>query len=232
MVEIVIPDYPRGLTFETVWAAIHANAEKSRRDYEELHKSFQEVRELQKETDRIVKETDRIVKETDRIMKENAERQKKTDRIVKKTSKQMGDLHNRFGELAEHMVAPGIAKRFNELGYHFDSILPGGRKILDSNGKVRAEIDLLLENEDSIIAVEVKTKPALKDVDHHVKRLEILREHRDKWHDGRKIYGAIAGAIFGSEEKGAVRDAGLYVVEQSGDTMKIDMLDGFVPQIW
>ena len=195
------------LTFEKVWLM------------------FQELKEQQKETARQMRETDERMKETDA-------RLKKTEALIKRNGKQMGDLNNRFGELAEHLVAPGIAKRFNELGYHFDSILPGGQRILDDEGKIKAEIDLLLENQNSIVAIEVKTKPTLKDIDHHVRRLEILREHRDKWHDERKIYGAIAGAIFGSEEKAATRNAGLYVVEQSEDTMKIQMLDGFVPQAW
>jgi hypothetical protein len=46
------------------------------------------------------------------------------------------------------------------------------------------------------------------------------------------IKGAIAGAIFGAAEKKATMEAGLYVVEQSGDTMKIDVPEDFVPREW
>jgi len=69
-------------------------------------------------------------------------------------------------------------------------------------------------------------------VEHHIKRLEILRDHRRGINDKRTIKGAIAGAIFGLEEKKATREAGLYVVEQSGDTMKIDVPNDFVPREW
>jgi len=89
-----------------------------------------------------------------------------------------------------------------------------------------------MENGETIIALEVKTKPALKDVEHHIKRLEILRDHQRGINDRRTIKGAIAGAIFGAEEKKATVEAGLYVVEQSGDAMKIDVPDGFVPREW
>jgi hypothetical protein len=41
--------------------------------------------------------------------------------------------------------------------------------------------------------------------------------------------GAIAGAIFDDKVKDAVRDAGLFVIVQSGDTMKIDMPEGWKP---
>jgi len=134
--------------------------------------------------------------------------------------------------LAEHLVAPNIHKRFNELGYHFGGAFPGGMKIFDEQGKTKTEIDLMLENGETLMAVEVKVKPAVKDVEHHIKRLEILRDHRRKINDKRKVQGAIAGAIFGAEEKKAVVEAGLYVIEQTGDTMKIDVPDGFVPREW
>ena len=194
----------RGLTFDDVWAAL------------------MEDRERQKEMEQMFKEQAREMREW----------QKVTDKIVRRNGKQMGELHNRFGELAEHLVAPGIAKRFNELGYHFDRIASRGQKIYDQEGNIKAEIDLALENGGHIIAVEVKTKPALKDIDHHIKRLQILREARNKWRDNRKILGAIAGAIFPTELKEAVIEAGLYVLEQSGDTMKIYLPGGFVPREW
>ena len=160
------------------------------------------------------------------------EQMKQTDRQMKKLNKQMGELNNRFGEMAEHLVAPGISKRFNELGYHFNDVSPGGRKILDKNGKIKTEIDIILENGDCIMAVEVKTKPRIKDIEHHVKCLEILKEHRSLIGDNRKIYGAIAGAVFGNEEKQLAAESGFYVLEQSGDTMKIDIPDNFIPRQW
>ena len=170
-------------------------------------------------------ETDRKFQETDRKFQETREQMKETDRKI-------GELGNRFGELAEHLVTPNIAERFNEMGYCFDAAAPGGYKILDGKGKEKTEIDILLENGDCIMAVEVKTRPRIQDIEHHVKRLEILREHRNKHHDTRKIYGAIAGAVFGGIEKQAAVEAGFYVITQTGDTMKIEIPDGFIPQEW
>jgi len=48
----------------------------------------------------------------------------------------MGGLHNSFGEMAEHLVAPGIVERFNNLGYHFDGIADRGFTILDEKGNL------------------------------------------------------------------------------------------------
>jgi hypothetical protein len=201
------PPTGEGLTFEKVWAM-----------FQKSDLQMQEVREQQIDNALQLKETDRLIKELRKSQK--------------KTSRQMGDLHNRFGEIAEHLVAPGIAKRFNEMGYHFDAVSPGGYKILNAEGKTRAEIDILLENSEYIIAVEVKTRVHEKDIEHHIKRLEILKEHRLKNNDRRIIRGAMAAAVFGSVAKKAVIEAGFYVFEQSGDTMKVDVPEGFSPRQW
>ena len=195
-------DYPRGLTFEKVWAMFH-------------------------ETDKKFKETEKIIKET---AEKQAERQKENDRLIKALTAQMGGLHNSFGELAEHLVAPGIVERFNEIGYKFDSVATKGMKLYGKDKKVKAEIDIVLENGDTIIAVEVKTKVNAKDINYNIKKLEILREYKRS--DTRKILGAIAGAVFESKEKEAAIEAGFYVIEQTGDTMKLDIPDGFTPREW
>jgi len=149
---------------------------------------------------------------------------------MKETDRKIGELSNRFGELAEHLVAPSIHERFNELGYHFSGTAQGGYVVHDDNGKVLAQVDILLVNADYIMAVEVKAKPHIKDIEHHIKRLEILKEHWGKFHDTRIIQGAIAGAIFGNAEKEAVIEAGFYALVQSGDTMKIEIPEDFVPR--
>jgi len=168
-----------------------------------------------------------MFQESDRRMEKQ---RKETERFFKKLGKQMGDLHNRFGELAEHLVVPSITKRFNELGFHFDNVAPGGEKIFGENGKVIAQADIVLRNSDYIVAIEVKVKPDMEDVPEHINRLGILRDYWTNKGDRRKLLGAIAGAIFPETVKKAAVKAGLYVLVQSGDTMKIEIPEGFVPR--
>jgi hypothetical protein len=80
--------------------------------------------------------------------------------------------------------------------------------------------------------VEVKSKPSEDDVKDHVRRLEKLRRYKDGIGDKRKIYGALAGAIMLDDVKTAILDAGLYAITQSGDTVKIDVPEGFAPKTW
>ena len=216
------PHTGEGLTFEKVWAMF----QETDRKFQETDRKFQETREQMQETREQMKDTDRRMKETDRQMKE-------TDKKIEKLSRDMGYLHNSFGEMAEHLVAPGIAKRFNELGFHFNDHVIKGLEI-NEQGKTKTEIDILLENGDYIIAVEVKSKVKANsthnDIDHHIQRLSILRKHKQE--DKRKILGAIAGAIFEKDAKKAALEAGFFVLEQSGDTMMMDMPEGFKPREW
>jgi len=209
-------------SYETVWAILQETAKEQKeaaKEHEKWKKDFdQRMRENAEQHERMKKESDEELKELKRITRRNG--------------KQLGEIHRRFGQLAEHLVAPGIAKRFNELGYHFDLVAPKGLKILDERGKIKTEIDLFMENGKTIMAVEVKSRPVTQDVEHHIKRLEILREKRSQLNDQRKVLGGIAGAIYEDDVKKAVREAGLFVIEQSGDTMKIDMPDDFVPREW
>jgi hypothetical protein len=156
---------------------------------------------------------------------------RETARVVKETNQSIGGLNNSFGELAEHLVAPGIEEKFNALGYHFKDTAEN-RKFKNDKGEVIAEIDILLENDDYSVAVEVKSKPKIADIDTFKRRLEVLRKYKDGIPDPRKIHGAIAGAIYEDKVKEAVLEAGFYVVEQSGDTMKINAPEGFKPTEW
>ena len=155
---------------------------------------------------------------------------KETKELFDKGRQEMGDLRNSFGELAEHLVAPGINDRFGELGFSFGKVSPNVQII--ENGKVITEADLVLENPDCIIVVEVKAKPKIKDVKTHERRLERMRGWHDRNGDRRRILGVMAGAVFGSQEREAALESGLYVIVQSGDTMKLEIPEDFAPREW
>jgi len=200
------PSYPQGASPEEIWAILR------------------EVSETQKETARRMEETRQQMEETRQQMKE-------TDRRMKETDKRVGELTNRFGELAEHLVAPNIMEKFNELNFTFENIYQNNR-IKDSSGNYLAEIDLVLENGDIVMAVEIKAKPLFKDVDNHINRMEVLRRRADTRQDTRRFRGAIAGAILSNEVRNYILSNGFYVIEQTGDTVKITIPEGFTPREW
>jgi hypothetical protein len=221
------------LNFESVWAMF----QETEKLIKEIAESSRETDKKFRETDKKFQETDKKFQETEKLIKEISlemnERDRRMDQSKRELDKKMGDLSNRFGELAEHLVAPSIKEKFNALGYHFSAVSPGGMRIEGPGGQALTEVDLLLENTETIMAVEVKAKPHREDVDEHLKRLEVLRAWADETKGGRKkILGALAGAIVTQAVRQYALKAGLYVIVQSGDTMKIDVPEGFVPRQW
>ena len=196
-------DYPQDATPEKIWAILQRNAEQ-------MEKSRKEA-DLRKE-------------EADRRMEELKQQMKETDRKI-------GHLSNRFGEMAEYMVAPGIKEKFNALGFTFEQVAQN-IEITDAADNLVAEIDILLENGDTIMAVEVKIKPNPKDVETHIERMEILRRRADARNDKRSIQGAIAGVVMSKEQRACVSKAGFYLIEQTGDTVRIHIPEGFEPRRW
>jgi hypothetical protein len=62
--------------------------------------------------------------------------------------------------------------------------------------------------------------------------MEVLRAYLDARQDKRKLLGAAAGAIVRKNVRDYAENAGFYVIEQSGDTVKIEVSAGFRPRIW
>ncbi|MCL2008333.1 MAG: hypothetical protein FWG77_09635 [Treponema sp.] len=192
-----LPDYPRGITFEQVWAAL------------------MEERELM--------EKRRV--EFDLQTKEN-------DRQMKIFREQMGGLNNSFGEMVEHLVAPSIVEKFNELGFDFHRYGPNVRIKKPGTKDDITEIDILLENGETVIAVEVKAKIRQKDVKKHIERMQILRLDADLRSDKRRHHGAIAVAIIDDALRRYILKQGFYLIEQTGDTVRINVPEGFSPREW
>ena len=170
--------------------------------------------------------------ETDRKIREVAELQKETEQKMKETDRQIGKLGNRFGDLVEHLVVPGIVEKFNALGFHFIDVSQS-RKYKDPlTLRPLAEVDIVLENSDFVMAVEVKSNLRTEYVNGHLERMEALRRLADMRGDKRKYRGALATAVTTDEARTYAQKSGFYVLEQSGDMMKLDIPEGFVARDW
>jgi hypothetical protein len=245
-------DYPQSAA--EVWALIREVAQLQKetdRELKELSRRREADTRRREEDTRRMKEDTRQMKEDTRKLKkqmeENARRREEDDRKLKErreeddrklkkqmdaTDKQLGKLGNRFGDMVEHLVAPGLPKKFEALGYNFDEIAPRSQIKDGATGRLIAEIDLRLTDGEHVMAVEVKAHPNVTDVDEHVERLERIRAHYDGKGDKRKILGAVAGAVFPENVRSYARKNGFYTIVQSGDTVSIDVPKGFQPREW
>jgi hypothetical protein len=171
------------------------------------------------------------------ILKENAkgfaelrESQKEIDRRMKETDKRIGELGHRFGEMVEHMVLPNLLAKFNDLDLPFTKASTN-TEIADKQHGIYAEVDAFFENGINAMIVEIKNKPSIDDINDHIERMEKLRKYADLHDDKRKYFGAVAGVVFGENEKKYALKKGFYVIEPSGETFNITKPAGS-PREW
>ncbi|MDR2404349.1 MAG: hypothetical protein LBD78_10015, partial [Spirochaetaceae bacterium] len=204
----------RGLTFEDILTMFR----ETDRRFKETDRQFKEIALQSKETDRRMAETDRRMAETDRRMAE-------TDRQFRETDRKISKLGSRIGELIENLVASNLLQKFNDQGFLFTKTATNVQ-ITNPGHTFQAEIDILLENGTTALAVEVKSKLTADDVKEHLDRMEKLRRHADEHGDRRKFLGAVAGGIIPGNVKSFAIEKGFFVIEQSGDTAVLAVPEG------
>ena len=202
-------DYTRGLDFEQVWAM------------------FQETDRQQKETEKRFQETDRKFQETGRRLKEIREEIKED---LKELSRQLGGLGNAIGTLIETLIAARLWEKF--AAYNLQRAY---RRIpvYNENNKALTEIDILLSNTEWVMAVEVKREAEIRDIDHHLKRMELIKKYPPAEVIGKKLLGAISGGIVPPDTQMYAHQAGFFVLELKGEAVElIKPPNGFSPKVW
>ena len=208
-----------GLTFEKVWAM-----------FQESDRQIQKLRESQQETDRLLKETDRQMKET---LKETDRQMKETDRKIEKLSKNIGGLNNAFGALVENLISARLWEQFANYPYNLRRAYQRV-KIYDDTNRVLTDIDILLSDGAYSMAVEVKEKlDRERDVEHHVKRMELIKKYPPAEVKGKLLLGAMAGGEVDPDVARFAYSNGFFVLELAGEAVRLvsPPLD-FAPREW
>ena len=185
---------------------------------QELERAIQEVWALFKETTEKFKETDRKI---EKISQE-------TDKKIAEVSRTVAALTGRWGRFVEGLIAPGTISMFKERGIEVEKIYQRVRAHKD--GK-EIEIDILAINKEYAVLIEAKSTLGIEDVNEHIERLKAFKRFFPEYSD-RKVIGAVAGIVI---EEGADKFAyrqGLFVIGQTGETVKILNDKTFKPKIW
>jgi hypothetical protein len=183
--------------------------------------SWEEIKALFRETDRKFQETEAQMRETDRKMREVFER---FDRF----SRRFGDLGNRLGEFVEAMVEPAVVELFRARGLDVSEV---HRRVTSRRGGETIEIDLLVVDGDTAVAVECKSRLTEEAVARHLARMEKMKRLLPKYAD-MKIHGAVAGMVVEDEAAKAAEAAGLWVLAQSGEAVVLKNAPNFSPRVW
>jgi hypothetical protein len=160
-------------------------------------------------------------KETDRKFQETRE-------LLDRLSRRFGDLGNRLGEFVEAMVEPALVDLFRARGLDVSEVY---RRVTSRRGGEAIEIDLLVVDGDTAVAVECKSRLTREEVERHVERMNKFKRLLPKYADMR-IHGAVAGIVVDEEAVEAAQAAGLWVLAQSGETVALKNNPGFTPRVW
>ncbi|OQX23841.1 MAG: hypothetical protein BWK80_23890 [Desulfobacteraceae bacterium IS3] len=135
---------------------------------------------------------------------------------------------SKWGDFIEDFVAPAAEWLFKEWGIEIHEVYQQARKWRE-DGK-RIEIDIVGVNSEYIVLIKVSTTLGIDDVKEHLERLAQFREFFPQY-GNRKIVGAVAGIVI---DEGADKFAyknGLFVIAQSGESVKILNDPNFKPKL-
>jgi hypothetical protein len=169
------------------------------------------------------------------MFEETAQRSRETDRkldrlerTVERTSKIVGDLGNRLGEFVEYSMKPDLVRIFRERGLDVHDLC---RDLTGEHNGFAAQVDLLVFNDDVCVAVEVKSKLKVEDVDRHVERMEHFRELFPRFASPR-ILGAIAAVVLPPDVAKYAYRRGFFVIGPKGESVEILNDLDFEPAEW
>jgi hypothetical protein len=161
------------------------------------------------------------------------ERIDKLGEKVDRVTSNVGGLNVSMGDLIETLFAPHLGEKFDAYNYNLKRVYHRVH-VYDDDNRMRSDIDILLSNTNLCMAVEVKRwLETEKDVNEHIKRMQLIRQYPPAEVKGKKLLGAIVGAVVTSEAREYAGQNGLFVLELTGEDVRLlEPSKDFQPKEW
>jgi Holliday junction resolvase-like predicted endonuclease len=173
-------------------------------------------------------EADRRAAEADRRAAEADRRLERLERIAANTSREVAGLTTRWGQFVENLVEPAVIRLFQARGI---DVQETSRRMKSKRPGAQMEIDIFAVDGDVAVAIEVKSRLSQRDVDDFLDKLGRFRQAFPHYTD-YQIYGAVAGIEIDAGIDRYAYQQGLFVIQQTGDTVKIANDAAFQPAAW
>jgi uncharacterized coiled-coil protein SlyX len=247
-------EWGKTLDFPTVWAALMESRDrfdklgerdalfdaKFEKQGERLDQVFEKMGErdalidakIEKLGERIDRQSANIDKMGERIDRVTANIDKMGEKVDRVTNN-VGGLNQSMGELIETLFGPHLGDKFDVYNYNLKRIrrrVP----VYDDTSRQRGEIDILLSNTTLCMAMEVKRwMDEKKLVDEHIKRMQLIRQYPPPEVIGKKLMGAMLGAVVTPEAREYAEQNGFFVLELTGENvLLLEPPNGFQPKEW
>ena len=199
--------------------------------YKLFERTEAQFAEFQKEAERRNVEAERRSAEADRRNAEAEQRNAEADRRsaeadrtmeelkkqVQATTEAVNNLTTRWGRFVEEMVEPAVVQLFQERGIDVTQTMS---RLKSKRPGAAMEIDILAVNGSELVAVECKSRLSKDDVDDFLDRLQRFKLAFPQFRDFQ-VYGAVAGIEIDQGIDSYAYRRGLFVIKQSGETVKI-----------
>lgn len=191
-----------------------AMKEDQRQQKDDSRRDMAEHRERMKEID---KRLDRISKMQveDRLLQQETDRlQKETFAQMKETDKKIKELATRFstttGNIIEGLMSSSATEMFQRAGYDMHSKAKNvSRKSKNPNEGM--EVDVILHNDTTAIAIEVKASCGKGDIDRFLQQMEKFKRLFPLYAD-KEVLVAIAAVNYENDADNYAHERGLIVV--------------------
>ncbi|GHT51771.1 hypothetical protein FACS1894102_7660 [Spirochaetia bacterium] len=227
-----------GLTFEQVWAALMELSEKVDKTTAAVAQTTAGLDTLEAKVAQTTANVDKTTAGLDTLEAKVAQTTANVDKTtagldtleakvaqtianVDKVSKNVGGLNRSMGELIETIIAAKLWEKFDAYAYNLKRSYQRV-PLYDENSNVLTDIDILLSNGEYVMAVEVKRELDKKDdIDHHLKRMELIKKYPPAECKGKKMLGAMAGATVDPDMAAYAHSVGFFVLELTGESVHL-----------
>ncbi|KAB0239755.1 DUF3782 domain-containing protein [Microcystis aeruginosa EAWAG127a] len=192
------------------------NVEAERRNVEAERRSAEADRR-NAEADRRNAEAEQRNAEADRRSAEADRTMEELKKQVQATTEAVNNLTTRWGRFVEEMVDPAVVQLFQERGIDVTQTMS---RLKSKRPGAAMEIDILAVNGSELVAVECKSRLSKDDVDDFLDRLQRFKLAFPQFRDFQ-VYGAVAGIEIDQGIDSYAYRRGLFVMKQSGETVKI-----------
>ena len=199
--------------------------------FEQFMAGMQELRKNQEKTEKLIEKNAREMEALKKTVERVTANVGGLNRSVERVTANVGGLNRSLGELIETLIAARLWEKFP--GYRLKRAYQR-MPIFDEMNRVMTDIDILLSNTILAMAVEVKRElDRMKDVDEHLKRMELIRKYPPAEVADKKLLGAMAGGVVDPDVQRYACESGFFVLELAGESVRlVPPPEGFVPREW
>ena len=173
-------------------------------------------------------EADRRFAEADRRSIEAEARLARAEAIAAQANEAVNNLSSRWGRFVENLVAPAVLRLFQSRGIAVQEVY---QRVRSARGNRPLEIDIFAVDDEVAVIVEVKSRLTQESVRKCLRTMEQFKTAFPHY-ASYQLYGAVAAIEIDGEVDVYAYNQGLFVIQQSGDTVEISNREDFIPRIW